>query len=85
MTWLVLRRRDGHYWGGLWDIPGGTIEPGESPEGAAIRECAEESGMATRIGEEIAHHENQDTEGRPITFHTITYILESVPGVRTSG
>jgi 8-oxo-dGTP pyrophosphatase MutT (NUDIX family) len=27
-----------------WEIPGGMIEPGESPEEAARRECVEESG-----------------------------------------
>jgi len=28
----------------LWEIPAGTLEPGEPPEGAAVRELAEETG-----------------------------------------
>jgi ADP-ribose pyrophosphatase len=28
----------------LWEIPAGTLEPGEAPEAAAIRELAEETG-----------------------------------------
>lgn len=32
-----------------WEIPGGRIEPGETPQEAAIRECLEETGV--RCGE----------------------------------
>jgi ADP-ribose pyrophosphatase len=28
----------------LWEIPAGTLEPGEAPESAAVRELAEETG-----------------------------------------
>lgn len=33
-------------WRGEWELPGGTIEPGESAEEAASRELQEESGHA---------------------------------------
>jgi len=33
----------------LWSLPKGHIEPGESPEQAAIREVAEETGITGRI------------------------------------
>lgn len=74
-AYLFLRRRDGRYLGGQWDIPGGTVEEGESPEGAAVRECFEETGLTAQCGELIAHYTNADTEGRNLTFHTLTYIL----------
>ena len=30
----------------LWELPAGSIEPGESPDAAAARECEEEIGLA---------------------------------------
>ena len=74
-SYLFLRRRDGRYLGGQWDIPGGTVEDGESSENAAVRECFEETGLEARCGELISHYTNLDTEGRNFTFHTMTYKL----------
>jgi 8-oxo-dGTP diphosphatase len=74
-SYLFLRRRDGRYLGGQWDIPGGTVEDGESPEHAAVRECFEETGFSVKCGELITHYTNTDTKGRDLTFHTMTYQL----------
>lgn len=39
---LIARRPEGKPMAGLWEFPGGKIEPGEAPEDAVIRELAEE-------------------------------------------
>lgn len=42
---LVSRRPEGKSLAGLWEFPGGKVEPGEGPETALIRELAEELGI----------------------------------------
>jgi 8-oxo-dGTP diphosphatase len=42
---LVQQRPEGTSMAGLWEFPGGKIEPGESPESALARELEEELGI----------------------------------------
>jgi mutator protein MutT len=49
--WLVGRRPPEKRHGGLWEFPGGKVDPGESAMHAARRELAEELGLiATGVG-----------------------------------
>ena len=45
---LLAQRPEGKSMAGLWEFPGGKIEPGESPEATAIRELREELGIEVR-------------------------------------
>src|SRR5690606_20251459 len=45
---LIAQRPEGKQLAGLWEFPGGKVEPGETPEETVVRELAEELGVETR-------------------------------------
>jgi mutator protein MutT len=75
---LVTRKKSGPY-KGLWDLPGGAIEFGETPEEALKRELLEESALsivrfefaitATSVGDYEDH-------GVPYRFHHVGMIYK---------
>ena len=47
---LLARRSAGRELAGLWEFPGGKVEPGEHPEVALARELREELGIEVEVG-----------------------------------
>jgi 8-oxo-dGTP diphosphatase len=45
---LLAQRPPGKAMAGLWEFPGGKIEPGESPEASLLRELHEELGIVVK-------------------------------------
>ncbi len=50
---LLLIRRANDPGRGLWSIPGGRVEPGETDAQALVREMAEETGLTVHICERV--------------------------------
>lgn len=71
---LLSRRREGPI---KWGFISGKINPGESPAEAAVREVAEETGLAVRAAErEISRRVH------PVNGHTMIYLAcEPVAGI----
>lgn len=51
---LLARRSEGDPLAGLWELPGGKIEEGESPQECLERELLEELEMASKAGPVVA-------------------------------
>jgi 8-oxo-dGTP diphosphatase len=79
---LFIRRRPGAFLGGRWELPGGTVEPGEPHEVAAVREMAEETGLAVRVTGDRARHSWQDVTGKDRQVHARIFDVREEEGIR---
>jgi 8-oxo-dGTP diphosphatase len=74
---LIGKRRDGIP---RWTLPGGTVEPGESPAQAVVRELAEECGLPVRAGAELGRRLHPIT-GRAMIYLACTPVDDTAPRV----
>jgi 8-oxo-dGTP diphosphatase len=75
---LIGPRPEGVPLAGLWEFPGGKIQPGETPEEAAVRECQEETGLAVTALSRYPEHVQQNDHGQ---VHL--YFIASRPSATT--
>lgn len=68
---LLLVRRRNEPGRGLWSLPGGRCEAGESPADAAVRETLEETGLVVEAGALVGRVERPAPTGD-------TYVIDDV-------
>ncbi|MCX6431391.1 MAG: (deoxy)nucleoside triphosphate pyrophosphohydrolase [Actinobacteria bacterium] len=68
---MCAQRGDDGNLPGLWEFPGGKIEPGESKQAALMREITEELGCTVEVGREVTTttHEYEFGEVTLTTFY----------------
>ena len=77
---LLQRRAQGRVMAGLWEFPGGKIEPGEAPEAALVRELAEELGITVEgTALEAGPFASADNGGRHMLL--LLYLCRAWTGV----
>ncbi len=61
---LIARRPSHGLLGGMWEFPGGKVEPGETDEEALAREIREELGADVEVGAKLGSFQNAYTHFR---------------------
>ena len=78
-VFLARRSASGRH-GGLWELPGGKVEPGETAEAALLRELFEELGLKARILGLPERYESV-LEGRRMVFLVFPVELGGEPAL----
>lgn len=76
---VLLIRRGGETFGGLWSFPGGHVEWGESLADAARREVFEETGLrAQLVGDPMPHEIRIADDGGRTTRHYVILVFAGI-------
>lgn len=73
---MLARRAPGRAEAGLWEFPGGKVEPGEAPEASLRRELHEELGLDVRVGRLLAACPGRTGSGRALRLLAYEVVLE---------
>ena len=84
-TWLLQRRPPGTEHAGLWEFPGGKVEPGENEKQALIRELREELGIFAFADGLCWLAQAAQTSGRSIVMKLYTCAVWTGEPVSTLG
>ncbi len=76
---LLTRRPDDRHMGGLWEFPGGKVDPGESPTAALARELVEELDLAVEVGEPITFAVHEEPGLRILLLFYAATIVSGTP------
>jgi 8-oxo-dGTP diphosphatase len=77
-TFLVTRRQAGVHLAGLWEFPGGKIDPSESHADALRREMREELDTDVEVGD-LIYHTTHDYPDRTIALYFYRCALKGAP------
>mgnify|MGYP001812712436 FL=1 len=76
---LLTRRPESAHMGGLWEFPGGKVEPGESPTAALGRELGEELGLVAEIGAPLTFAVHEEPGMRILLLFYAAVIVSGRP------
>lgn len=74
---LLVKRRDIP----VWVLPGGGVDPGESPEQAVVREVLEETGLHVKIVRQLAEYSPINRWTSPVHL----FLCQPLSGVLSEG
>jgi 8-oxo-dGTP diphosphatase len=76
---LITQRKKGAHLAGLWELPGGKVEPGEDPRDALARELREELGIEANVGDilDVTFHRYDDA-GKTVLL--LFFLATRLPG-----
>ncbi|MFC4337591.1 NUDIX hydrolase [Salininema proteolyticum] len=82
---LLLRRPSADFYGGLWELPSGKVEPGETLTDAVSREVAEETGLhVTSTGSHLGSFDYVGSSAKPSRQFTFTVAVATTEPVQLS-